>query len=99
MTGFRAKAVILAEHLQVTLALTEANAIHHRAQAKACGSEIELMAHANAEGGASEEQAAAAERDVLAQADLARAESTVAELQERLRALDGELAAAEENQC
>ncbi|MEO0819285.1 MAG: hypothetical protein AAF074_02565 [Pseudomonadota bacterium] len=92
MSAARTTAQILSERLEITLALGEANAAQHRAQAEVGGASIELMGcEERGETGALAEAQA---RDAAAKARLAAAEARVEALQTRLAALDTELAGA-----
>jgi hypothetical protein len=90
MSGTRSPSAILAERLEVTLALGNANAAQQRAQARAGGAEITVMADRSGS-----RIAAPARALSEARAGLAAAEARVETLEARLAALDAELAAAE----
>ncbi len=79
---------ILAERLQASLALSEANAAHHRAQASANGAHIALMAVEDGSPGDLSEARAANDE---ARARLAEAEVKVETLEVALTRLDEEL--------
>lgn len=86
----RAAAAILADRLRVVLAIGEANAAQHRAQAAVGGAQIDLM-RVEAQGLDPTEAEAA---DEAARARVAAAEATLADLDAQLAALDHELAAS-----
>lgn len=79
----RGAGAILADRLRVVLALGDANAAHHRAQAALGGAEIDLMTDPLAQA-----------RVAAAQAALDAAAARVATLDAELAALDAELATA-----
>lgn len=83
-----AGAPLLAERLRVVLALGEANAAHHRAQATAGGAMIASMAAPDGE------RAAADEAEHAAQTRLTQTAARVAALDAELAALDAAMIAA-----
>jgi len=89
---------LLAERIGLVLALGEANAAHHRAQAGAGGAEITVMMveeRLAADPGPAQRAALydARAADAAAQTRLEAAAARVRVLEERLAALDGDLAA------
>lgn len=97
MTAPRAPSEIVADRLRVVLALTEANALHHRARAQVGGAEIEAMRVAErlrtgAGGSVLEaERDASRARDAEVRAALAEAEAELGALEDALARLDREL--------
>lgn len=91
MTPDRSQAAILAERVDVALALGEANAALNRAIAVAGGAEIARMACED--GCAAADTAGAEIGERTARDGLAAARARVKELEIRLAALDAELAA------
>lgn len=96
MTAPRPQSEILTERLEISLALSEANAAHHRALATAGGTEIELMLHDRNDGPDDDAACAAARsRGEAARAHLAETQRTISALEERLAEVDRELALAD----
>lgn len=98
MTMRRSRSDILSDRLKMTLAISEANAEHHRAQAMAHGAEIGLMKTEEAGGNAADADAASAAQadNDAAQSRLAAAEAKVEALTAQLAELDLELMSADD---
>ena len=93
MSAPRSVAEVFAERLSVVLAITEANGVRQRAQAAACGAQIERMSLEDHAGADAALIAAARQDDAAAQDRLAASDARIAELDGLLAALDAELAA------
>ncbi|TVQ53460.1 MAG: hypothetical protein EA355_13375 [Rhodobacteraceae bacterium] len=92
MSGPRDRESVLAERLDVVLAIGAANAARQRAQAAWGGAQIEAMGAA--EGKAHERRAAEA-AETAAQSALDHADAEIEALERRLAALDAELVDAD----
>lgn len=95
MTNLRPKREILAERLEVVLAIGEANAERQRAQALAGGAEIHRLRAEEAEGVDHAAEADRADASEAAEAAFDAADTRLAELDRRLAEIDGELREAD----